>query len=96
MQAIQTKYLGPTNTKGARIRAWCERGSTTVNYTHDLSTEEEHDRAMKALLAKFVDEDTARYGSPLACCWVRHGWIRGGTDKGYVYVADVESEKVLT
>lgn len=24
MKAIQTKYLGPTNTKGSRIKAWAE------------------------------------------------------------------------
>jgi len=95
MQAIQTKYLGPTNTKGARIRAWCERGSITVDYTHGLSVEHEHDRAFKKLLNKFLDEDTRQYGTPLACAWTSHGWIRGGTSSGYVYVADCVSEGVL-
>jgi len=30
MQAIQVKYLGPTNTKGSRYKAICKSG----NYTH--------------------------------------------------------------
>ena len=95
MQAIQTKYLGPTDTKGSRIKAWCERGSVTIKYDTDDLEEHAHDRAMVALISKFVDEDTKKYGTPLACTWAKHGWIRGGVRGGYVYVADVTTEKVL-
>jgi hypothetical protein len=94
MQAIQTKYLGPTNTKGSRIKAWCERGSVTVDYDQ-YSGVGAHDKAMKALISRFVSEDTEKYGTPAACPWIKHGWIRGGISTGYVYVADVASEKVL-
>lgn len=31
-QAIQTKYLPATSFKGSRIKAWCERGSITIDY----------------------------------------------------------------
>ncbi|TXH40544.1 MAG: hypothetical protein E6Q97_39425 [Desulfurellales bacterium] len=37
MQAIQTRYLGPTNSRGSRIKAWCDRGSITIPYPHHLS-----------------------------------------------------------
>ncbi len=39
MQAIQTKYIGPTDHKPSRIKAWCEAGSLTmsVNSAEDES-----------------------------------------------------------
>lgn len=36
MQAITTKYLGPTNSRGSRIKATSESGlSATVPYPHE-------------------------------------------------------------
>lgn len=52
-QAIMTKYLGPTNTMGARVRATAGAGSVTVAWDHGLSVEKNHDRAAKALAKKF-------------------------------------------
>lgn len=52
-QAIETKYLGPTNTKGARIKATAWAGSVTVPYAHELSTEDAHKAAALTLIAKF-------------------------------------------
>lgn len=63
MQAIQTKYLPATNFKGSRIKAWCERGSITISYPDELSGDACHIAAANALVAKFVKEDLARYGS---------------------------------
>lgn len=51
MQAIETKYLGPTNTKGSRIKASAQAGSVTVGYEH-RSLEKEHDEALRALVTK--------------------------------------------
>ena len=31
MQAIQVRYLGPTDTKGSRMKAFCLGGSHTIN-----------------------------------------------------------------
>jgi len=76
MQAIHTKYIAPSNVKGARIKAACERGSLTVSYPYDLSGDACHIFARQALVDKFVREDAARYGSdadknpwarPMAC-----------------------------
>lgn len=63
MQAILTKYLCPTNFKGSRIKAVCERGSITVSRDDALSGDACHVAAVDALVAKFIDEDKARYGS---------------------------------
>lgn len=52
MQAIITKYLGPTNTKGSRIKASCAAGSVTIDYPDELSGIDCHAKAAYALLAK--------------------------------------------
>jgi hypothetical protein len=61
MQAITTKYFGPGNVRGSRIKASCERGSLTVGWNHALNSTENHIAAAKALLAKFAGEDTKAY-----------------------------------
>lgn len=45
--AVETKYLGPTNTRGSRIKATALSGrgkSVIVPYDHALSTTENHER----------------------------------------------------
>ena len=51
-QAIETRYLGPTNTKGGRIKATAWAGSVTVPYDHALNSEDNHRAAAMALVAK--------------------------------------------
>ena len=51
-QAIETRYLGPTNTKGARIKAIAWAGSIIVPYDHALNYEDAHKAAADALIAK--------------------------------------------
>lgn len=51
-QAIITRYLGPTNTRGSRIKATCYAGSTTVPFSYDCETETAHARAAQALCEK--------------------------------------------
>lgn len=84
MQAIITKYLPATNTRGSRIKASCERGSTTIDYPHELSGDAVHIAAADALVAKFVKEDKAKYGIE------RNPWesprVCGGLPNGYVHV----------
>jgi hypothetical protein len=41
-QAIVTKYLPPTNHRGARMKATTDSGSTVVPYRHELSIVENH------------------------------------------------------
>lgn len=53
MQTITTKYLGPTNTKGARIKAVASgaQQSITISYDHE-SNDHGHIKAANALAAK--------------------------------------------
>ena len=79
--AIRTKFLGPTNSRGARIKATAmdtlsdERPiSITVPYDYGASTEARHREAAEALLPQVVNtpEDVRL--------------IPGGCDRGYVFV----------
>ena len=52
MQAIVTKFIAPTNTKGSRIKATCQAGSVILHWDHALNPEGNHAAAAEALLAK--------------------------------------------
>lgn len=71
MQAIETKYFGPTNFKGSRIRAkFMESGkSKTIHWDYELNPRENHEKAMEALSGESGGK-----------------WIGGGTKNGYVWV----------
>jgi hypothetical protein len=71
-QSIETKYLGPTNYKGSRIKATAAGGmSITVGYRSELNVDENHQAAAVALCEKLG--------------W--GGLMQGGsTRSGYVFV----------
>lgn len=77
MQAIVTKFLGPTNFRGACVKAECEAGKLTVLWDDGLNSEENHDKAALALSAK-LGWDKRPYGA----------MYRGSppNSKGYTYV----------
>lgn len=51
-QAIETKYIGPTNTKGSRIKATAAAGSIILPYDYAISIEKNHKKAAFALRIK--------------------------------------------
>lgn len=77
MQAIITKYFPATNTKGARIKATCQRGSRYVSWDYALSTEENHKRAASWLCARFADEDFENYGEQQHLNWWSRPLVSG-------------------
>lgn len=52
MQAIVTKYIGPSATKESRIKATAAAGSRTVPYDHALNRDENHRAAAVHLTVK--------------------------------------------
>ena len=73
MQAIVTKYHGPTDRKGARISATSASSIRLyLSYDHSLDLEENHDAAALALARKLA--------------WTRWPYSRGSLRNGYVYV----------
>jgi hypothetical protein len=73
VQAITTRYLGPTNTRGGRIKAKAWAKSLTVEYDHALNVEDNHREAAEALIAKL---DWAKVGGV---------WHQGGHPDGSGY-----------
>ena len=73
-QAIVTKYIGPTDTKGSRIKAIASAGSVTIEIDHALNIAENHAAAAESLANKYK--------------W-RGIWHMGGlpNDSGYCFVA---------
>jgi hypothetical protein len=73
-QAIVTRYIGPSNTRGSRIKATAWGGSITIPLPHDVEADVAHARAAQALCEKMG--------------WKRGGWIGGGTpdEKGWCFV----------
>lgn len=74
--AITTKYLGPTNTRGGRIKASAKSGrslSITIPYPHELSQSEAHAAAARALCERMS-------WTPAA---LHQGYAHGA---GYVFV----------
>lgn len=74
MQAITTKYHGPTNLHGARIFARCMSGSAFVPYHHELDAADNHALAAAALVKK------------MGGMWPGK-WAMGETKTGFVFVA---------
>ena len=72
MQAIIVKYVGPTDTKGTRMKATCEAGSLTISYDSEKSALENAEHALTLLVHK-LDWHT-RYpqwvGASLGDAWV--------------------------
>lgn len=80
MQAIQTKFIGPTNYRGSRYKATCEAGTLTLECDHALDAEANHVRVARALIAKLGWFHDATRGDRYA------EWYHGGTETGYVFV----------
>ena len=64
LQAIQTKYLGPTNSRGSRVKTYCRAGGVTVEWLSNLDAEENHKRAVMQLIKKLEWD-----GITWACGW---------------------------
>ena len=72
-KAITVKYLGPTETRGARVKASAGgRGNVTLPFRHDLSMEQN--------VAAAVDELLLRYE------WLSYSYALGALSDG-TYVA---------
>lgn len=52
MQAILTRYHGPTNVKGSRISARYAGGSIVRGYDHALNLNQNHEAVARELAAK--------------------------------------------
>jgi len=86
--AIETKYLGPTNYRGARIKATAmdtfsdeKRLSVTIPYQYELSAEAMHRLAAEQLMPKLVNDPDGV------------SMVAGATDRGYVFVITQQAKQ---
>lgn len=74
MQAIVTKYLGPTNRRGARVKATSASGqSVTIPYSSELPDELAHRQAAEALCRKLKWDNVQKL-------------VSGGLKSGFAFV----------
>jgi len=74
MIAIQTKFIAPTNHRGARIKAFTSSGfSATIAYPYSSGDESSHFEAVKELVKKNNLN------------WNLEGMTYGGIENGYVF-----------
>ena len=52
-QAIVTKFIGPTNFRGSRVKATAAAGTVTVSWDHSLNPEQNHSLAAETLATKY-------------------------------------------
>lgn len=76
-QAIETRFLGPTNFRGSRIVAKCEAKRMIVSWDDGLDVQANHEAACKALC--------------VALGWDGE-WVGASTPKGYIFAHYRERE----
>ena len=87
--AIETKYLGPTNYRGARIKATAmdtfsdeKRLSVTIPYPYEMSLGEPmHRKAAEQLMPKLVNDMDGV------------SMVAGATERGYVFVITQQAKQ---
>ena len=52
-QAITTRYIGPSNVRGSRVKATAAAGSVTLHWDDALNSDANHQAAAVALAAKY-------------------------------------------
>jgi hypothetical protein len=62
-QAIQTKFLGPTNSRGSRVKAFAAAGSVTISWDPRLNPERNHKAAAEIFANRMNWEGTWNAGT---------------------------------
>ena len=87
-QAIVTKYLGPTDCRGSRVKATASAGSVTLSWDCELDSEENHQLAANALADKF---NWRNPGNGIRYEYVGGG-LPGGCGNAYVQIETRKAE----
>ncbi len=74
MQAITTKYHGPTNSRGSRIVAKCAAGTLAFEWVDSANFEQNHRLAAEALARK-LGRVEAMYGALISGCAVDGSYV---------------------
>jgi hypothetical protein len=83
---IETRYLGPTNSRGACVKATSPWGTTSIAYDDALSVRDNH-----ANVAMTHARDYAVFANHTSL--VRHLWICAETKNGYVFINKANADE---
>ena len=87
MQAIITKYLGPTNFRGSRVKASAQAGSVTIPWDDAKDSANNHIAAALALIRKYGWNDPNRSHMRSPHQWAGRMAMGATPDgKGYCFV----------
>lgn len=75
LQAIVTRYKGPTNVRGSRLIVTAQCGRMIISWDHSLTTEDNHRAAAEAFAARWGWTDILRGGA--LPDGHSYAWIRG-------------------
>lgn len=90
MIAIQTRYLGPTNSAGSRYAAWrlgCPKTRVVVSADYAVGPADNHRRAALACLRGWLKQR----GLPPETTWVLAGGVDSDDKRGCVFFALAEA-----
>ena len=84
---VNTKFLGPTNHLGSRVKAWDIHGEVfvTLNWRHELPSSANHVRAANNLLDKMIAHNRVGLKEDAPRRWIGESGM-----KGYVFVLDLK------
>ena len=89
MQSIETRFYGPGNARGARIKAQASGGMFVwSDWDYAIGSEENHKQAAIKLIRKLGWAHDKTRGDTYG------DWYAGGTKNGYVFVCCVDYAKV--
>ena len=67
MEAIKTSFLGPTDTKGARIKASWSKGTLTIPYPYESDRHHGHQQAARLLFSRDFGDNIVFATGHLPC-----------------------------
>ena len=86
MQAIKTKYIGPSNVRGSRVKAECDAMTVILSWDDSLDTEANHVAAARELCNRMVAKNEKLYGKDAGNGW-HAPFVTGGLkNDGYAHV----------
>ena len=86
MQAIKTKYIGPTNYRGSRVKAECEALTIIIGWDDALDSEANHIAAARELCNRMVKRNEKLYGNGAGYSWSLPFYTGGLKNDGYAHV----------
>ena len=87
-QAIETRFFGPTNHRGARIRVRCQARTMFVAWDYSLGIDHNHDAAARELAEKL--EWRGRWFGGGSASGSGNVYVNAGNDNAAAFVVEAK------